>query len=167
MSSEEKKREEEKRAQAPPEIEQAHTRARIYRFLSNSFKKEAKGESVDRIPDLVQDIETLGIAEQQTEISSGVRNMKQFRERMSRLDEEELEGKILDLAVEFTEMFLGTGAKPVYTSESLYEGTSPTLYGKPYFEVDDADNGNGDGCASEGQFSHICCLDYNGECWAE
>ena len=106
-------------------------RGSIYSFLSHAFKSEIERDFLQRIFDAGPTIKRLAGSQEGIDLIEGSKRLERFIHQTKALSDDEIEGLLTELRVEFTNLFLGVGDETVHLVESAYLGRKNMQYEKP------------------------------------
>jgi TorA maturation chaperone TorD len=110
----------------------------LYSFLARSFKYEVDTEFLTMVAAVQPVLEQLASAEHGAELRKATELLATVSSKAAVLEGPQRKKMLLDLAVEYTNLFLNpseqAGRERVYPWESAYFTEPPRIYGTPYHE---------------------------------
>ena len=106
-------------------------RGSIYSFLSRVFKSEIERDFLQHIFAAGPTIKRLAESQEGIDLIEGSKRLDWFIRQTKTLSNDEKEGLLTELRVEFTNLFLGVGDDTVHLVESAYLGRKSMQYEKP------------------------------------
>jgi TorA maturation chaperone TorD len=100
---------------------------RLYEFLAEVYQGELNRDAVARLSQILASIPPVADANQ----AQPLRLLEQTLEQIAA----EPEKQLLLLGIEYTNLFRGTGPRPVYLYEAVQRSEEGLMYEGPYFEV--------------------------------
>ena len=110
-------------------------RQNLYLLLSRVFREELNFESLSDILALQPEIEVLATTAGETHLIQGSSLLREFAQKVQRIDKRQRTELIMELRSEFAALFITDSVKPAYPCESVYRSSGGLVMQWPRDEV--------------------------------